>query len=314
MGLPTGATVALTADGVTVLFDVTDGRLPAVLHWGAAAARPGRRAGRRDPHRAHPGDRLEQRRLAAAGGRAARAPRRLAGPARAVRLPGRAVLVARSSGPPRCAWTATAVTGFVTAGAAPARGRRGRRRGRPGAAAGPRAAAQRPAARAGRRSPTPPTTYYGSTSWCWPSRCPPRPTELLDFGGRHNRERIPQRRPLRHRHPPAGEPQGPDRRGQRLRAARRHPGLRLRRRRGLRRAHRVERQPHALRRAGVHRRAGARRRRAAAARGDRAGARRELPQPVGLRRVRRSGWTQVAAPVPPAPARPPRRRCPPTDR
>ena len=47
-------------------------------------------------------------------------------------------------------------------------------------------------------------------------------TELLDFAGRHNLERVPQRAAVPHRHPPAGEPQGPHRRGQRLRAARRH--------------------------------------------------------------------------------------------
>ena len=50
-------------------------------------------------------------------------------------------------------------------------------------------------------------------------------------------------RAVPHRRPPAGEPQGPHRRGQRLRPARRHRGLRLPRRRGLGGAHRLERQP-----------------------------------------------------------------------
>ena len=62
------------------------------------------------------------------------------------------------------------------------------------------------------------------------------------------------------RHPPAGRAQGPDRPRRGDPAAPRRPGLRLRRRRGLGRAHRLERQPHALRRTAVHRRAGDRRR------------------------------------------------------
>ena len=76
-----------------------------------------------------------------------------------------------------------------------------------------------------------------------------RGDELLDFAGRWGRERVPQRSPFRvgihlreNRHGRTG-------RRQRLRAARRHAGLRLRRRAGLRRAHGVERQPRPLRRA-----------------------------------------------------------------
>ena len=80
--------------------------------------------------------------------------------------------------------------------------------------------------------------------WSCRSRCRPTATELLDFAGRHNLERVPQRSAAAHRHARAGEPQGPHRGGQRPPAARRHARLRLRRRRGLGRAHRVERQPH----------------------------------------------------------------------
>ena len=82
----TGAAVALTADGVTVLVDATDGRLPAIAALGSRAARAGRRAGRRAPDGPDPGRRVEQHRRAAAGRRAARAARRLAGPARVCRL------------------------------------------------------------------------------------------------------------------------------------------------------------------------------------------------------------------------------------
>ncbi len=85
-------------------------------------------------------------------------------------------------------------------------------------------------------------------------------SEILDFAGRWGKERVPQRRPLNV--------------GTHLREGRKGrtgadaatvlhlgvPGFALRRRRGLGRAHRLERQPHPLRRTAVHRRAGDRRR------------------------------------------------------
>ena len=115
---------------------------------------------------------------------------------------------------------------------------------------------------------------------------PAEATELLDFGRPAQPGTAPAAAPVRGRHPPAAEPQGPHRRRQRVRAARRHARLRLRRRRDPRRAHRLERQPHPLRGARVHRGAGAGRRRAAAARRDPAAPRRVLPQPVALRVAR----------------------------
>ena len=69
-----------------------------------------------------------------------------------------------------------------------------------------------------------------------------------------------------HRHPLAREPPGPHRRGQCARAARGHTGFRLRQRRHPRRPHRVERQPRPLRGEDLHRRDRARWRRAPAAR------------------------------------------------
>ena len=124
---------------------------------------------------------------------------------------------------------------------------------------------------------------------------PAEATELLDFAGRHNLERVPQRARVHRGTHLRENRKGRTGRGQRLRAARRHARLRFRRRPGVGRAHGVERQPHALRRAGVHRGAGDRRRRAAAARRGAAGRRARATEPVGLRRVRRTGWTRSPA-------------------
>ena len=137
------------------------------------------------------------------------------------------------------AFTTTAVTldGDAVSGFAAVRPGR-RWRSRPptttpaGPAARPRAAAQRPAPRPGRRSPTPRPTCTRSTTWCWRSRCRPRRTNCSTSPGGTTASGC-RSGPARHRHPPAGEPQGPDRRGQRLRAARRHRRVRLRDRRGL---------------------------------------------------------------------------------
>ena len=104
-----------------------------------------------------------------------------------------------------------------------------------------------------------------------------------------------------HRHPLAREPPGPHGRGQCARAARGHTGFRLRQRRHPRRPHGVERQPRPLRGADLHRRDRDRWRRAPAARrgADRHGG--VVLQPVGLLLVRRRARRGRPA-VPPPPA------------
>ena len=289
MAHPTGATVALTASRGDR--PGRRDRRPAAgasLHWGrelpaldaeqaeALADRPG------------PGDRLQQRRRAAAGGRAARAARRLdwAGRACAARAPG-----ARWSPRvhhARCALDGADVSGFVSTGAGRLEVGRGGRRGRPGAAADHGAAAQRAAPLAGRGHQHRPTSDYGLDELVLAYPVPAEADRAARLRRPAQPGAHPAAAPLRASAPTCGRTAraAPARTAPTLLHAG-TPGLRLRRRRGVRRAHGVERQPHALRRAGVHRRAGARRRRAAAARRDPAGARRELPEPVAVRRVRR---------------------------
>ena len=305
------ATVALTAAGVTVLIDGAAGRLPAVVHWGPElsdldAGQAGALVGGSVP--------VVGSNNAALAPRVAVLPEHHTGwtgrpglrgsfagrgwsPAfatRSIALDGEEVAGFASAGPGVVEIVADDDTGrlrlhitieLLPQRAAPVAGvgdqprRRGvhGRRGRavlPGARRGHRAARLR-------RQPQPGT---GAAA-----------------------------RAVPHRHPRAGEPQGPHRRGQRLPAARRHGRLRLPRRRRLGGAHGLERQPRALRRAGLHRRAAHRRRRAAAAGRGAARDRRELPEPVGLRVVRcrpRRG----RPPLPPAPARRASRRCRPSAR
>ena len=304
-GQPTGATVALTAAGVTVLIDATGGRLPAVLHWGHEL--PALDAEQAEAIRTArvPVIGSNNADVAAAGGRAARAPRRLAGPARALRLPGRAVLVAAVHHDLGAGGRRGRSSGFVSDRRRAGGGGRGGRRGRRWSCCSPSSCCPAACCARGPRSPTPPTTTTASTSWCWPTRCRPRPRELLDFGGRHNRERIPQRRPFG-----IGTHLRENRKGRTgadsaylLHAG--TPGLRLRRRRDLRRAHRRGAATTPTTPSGCSPASGCsaaascccpgrscwRRARPTGARGSTA---RTAP-----------GWTQVAAPVPPAPARPP---------
>ena len=87
----------------------------------------------------------------------------------------------------------------------------------------------------------------------------PRP-RLPGAGGRRRAARLrrpvgtrarPAAPPVQRRHPPPGEPQGPHRRGQCVRPARRNAGVRLRTRQRVRHPHRVQRQPRPRRRAGL---------------------------------------------------------------
>ena len=91
------------------------------------------------------------------------------------------------------------------------------------------------------------------TTACWRSRCRRWPGRCWTSAGRWGKERIPQRRPSTSA-PTCGRAAragpAPTRRPCCTSA---RPGFSLRRRRDLGRAHRLERQPHPLRRAAVHR-------------------------------------------------------------
>ena len=199
-----GTAVAMTADGVTVLVDATDGRLPALLHWGRAL--PGLDAEQAEALRTAriPVDRFEQRRRAAAGGAAARAaaPAGWAGPG--CPDPGTGGPGRPASASPRRGWTAPRSTGSWRPPTRLLERGRGGRRGRTGAAAHAASCCPAGCCARGRRSPTSPPTTTASTSWCWPTRCRPRPRELLDFAGRHNRERIAAAPPVRASAPTCG--------------------------------------------------------------------------------------------------------------
>ena len=116
--IPDGDLIVLTADSVGLVLDATGGRLPAIVHWGAALRADDRRAGRRAGQAAVPVIGSNNAGRPAAPGRAAGAPHRVDGPSGA-----RRARAADGSGRPRSAVTAilvdgVPVTGYVTAGAA----------------------------------------------------------------------------------------------------------------------------------------------------------------------------------------------------
>ena len=190
----TGAAVALTADGVTVLVDATEGRLPALLHWGRALPR------------------LDEAQVDAI--RAARVPvigsNNTDVPLRVAVLPelhagwlGRPGLSGSRAGrswSPRFTTTSVRldgaeVSGFVQTGA-----------GRLEVAAVDSEAglelqltlALLPSGLLRSRAAITNTAddAYGLDELVLAYPVPAEAAELLDFGGRHNRERIPQRVPF----------------------------------------------------------------------------------------------------------------------
>ena len=232
---PVHALVNLRAAGVGVLLDLTDGQLPAVMHWGADLG---------------PTNLEEARALVLADVRQVGA-NQVDTPLRTSLLPehwtgwtGRPGLSGSRQGrawSPKFTTVALRVDGeqvdasstgtaFVDPGSAWSRSTRSTRpRGlaltltlelHPSGLLRTRATRDQPG-----RGALP-----GRRPGAGPARCPPSPSELLDFGGRWGKERIPQRRALRIGTAPAGGPQGPDRRRQRRRAARGHARVRLRRR------------------------------------------------------------------------------------
>ena len=286
--------VFLTAAGVSLVLDLSDGRLPSVLHWGAALPAPTDADALALVEAAAPVAAPERGGRPAAGRPAPRALDGLDRPAGAERVAGRRGLVAAVPGdrrgprrharwPSRAGTTSAGAATLTVRAADPAadlalvltvqltpeglvrlRARLTNTAADAYALAGPRAGA------AGAR---------GGPGGA-------RPRRPLGQGAR------PAARPARRRHPPAGGAPGPDRPGRGHAAARRDARLRLRPRRGLGGAHRLERQPHPLRRAPRQRRAGGRRRRAAAAGRGRARRRRVVRDAVGLRLVRRAGSTR----------------------
>jgi hypothetical protein len=259
-----------------------------VLGSGTARARP--RPDRRDRRRGDPAGRVQQPGSAAADRAGSRASHRVHRAPRTARIVRRCGLVAgvhRHHGAGRCGQR---------------RDRRRRRRRAARAAGAHRAVADRTAPGPGRGHQPGRRAVHGGR--------PRARVPGAGRGGRVARLRRPAQpragaaaRPVRLRHPPARESQGPDRLRERVRAARRDGRLRLRLRAGVGRAHRLERQPHALRGTGLHRRAATRRRRVAAARRGAAGDRGDVPKPLGLCRLRR-GPGRGGPALPPAPARP----------
>ena len=269
--MPVNTFVLLRTEGVTAVLDLTDGRLPSIPYWGADLGE------------------LSESEVAAIARSSAfpTASNIVDDPVRLAVLPehwtgwvGRPGLSGSRAGrdwSPKFTSTALRVDGepVVSGRTTPRwsgprgptrRGRRRRRRGRARSARGHRADRRADWSGPGRRSPTRAPTPTSSTTACSPSRCPGSAREILDFAGRWGKERIAAAPPARRRHPPAGGPQGPyrSRSGDVLHVG--APGFGFADGRDLGRAHRLERQPHPLRRAAVHRRAGDRRRRAAAAR------------------------------------------------
>ena len=93
-----GPTVHLSAAGVSVLLEATQGRLPRDGPLGSGAARPRRGVGRRARHRVGADGRAQQRRRADAGRARPRALDRLVRPPRAARLTRRPLVVGEAAG------------------------------------------------------------------------------------------------------------------------------------------------------------------------------------------------------------------------
>jgi alpha-galactosidase len=191
---PVEATVAMTADGVTVLIDVTGARLPAVLHWGSAL--PDLDAAQADALRAA--------RIPVVGSNNADIPLRLAVlPEHHAGWLGRPGLSGSRGGrswSPRFRTTAIRldgadVSGFVATGAARLEA----------AAADDEAGLELlitlellPSGLLRGRAAVTNTVDedYTVDDLVLAYPVPAEAAELLDFGGRHNRERIPQRGPF----------------------------------------------------------------------------------------------------------------------
>ena len=229
--IPDGDLIVLTADGVGLVLDATGGRLPAIVHWGAALGPMTAEQAAALATAAVPVIGSNNVGRPAARRRAARAPHRLAG------RPGLAGSRAGRQWSP--AFTVTAVlvdgepvTGYVTAGAGERGVPRRRRSGRAAARPGRRAAAVRAGARAGRGDQPRRRAATRSTSSRSRSRCPPTPTSCWTSRAGTTRSGCRSAGRSATGAAPAGEPHGPHRRRQRLRPARGPAGLRLRRRAG----------------------------------------------------------------------------------
>ncbi len=81
-----GAILHLTAAGVSVLIDATDGQLPAIVHWGRAVARVHRRRGPDHGGSQYSCHRFQHHRYTTAARTPARAGFRLAGTSRTTRF------------------------------------------------------------------------------------------------------------------------------------------------------------------------------------------------------------------------------------
>jgi alpha-galactosidase len=189
-----GAAVALTADGVTVLVDATDGRLPALLHWGRALPRL-------DEAQV---DAIRTARIPVVGSNTIDVPLRVAvlpelhagwlgRPGISGSRAGRSWSPRFSTGSVRL--DGAEVSGFVQTGA-------GRLE---VAAVDPEAGLELvlaiellPSGLLRSRASITNTADdgYGLDELVLAYPVPAEAGELLDFGGRHNRERIPQRQPF----------------------------------------------------------------------------------------------------------------------
>jgi len=191
---PAEATVALTADGVTVLIDAAAGRLPALLHWGSALPSLDARQA----------ETIRTARIPVIGSNNADVPLRLAVlPEQHAGWLGRPGISGSRGGrawSPRFTTTTVrvdgaAVSGFVSTGAALVE-----------AAAVDTAAGLElllavellPTgllrSRASLTNTADEAYHLDDLVLAYP--VPAEASELLDFGGRHNRERIPQRGPF----------------------------------------------------------------------------------------------------------------------
>jgi alpha-galactosidase len=190
----TGAAVALTADGVTVLVDATGGRLPALLHWGRALPRL-------DDAQV---DAIRTARIPVVGSNTIDVPLRVAVlpelHAGWLGRPGISGSRAGRSWSPRFRTTSVRVDGAEVSGFVQADAGR-----LEVAAVDPEAGLELlltiellPSGLLRSRASITNTADdgYGLDELALAYPVPPEAGELLDFGGRHNRERIPQRQPF----------------------------------------------------------------------------------------------------------------------
>ena len=236
-GMVSDSLICLTADGVSVLLDATDGRLPAIVHWGAALPAM---------------DAEQAAALAAAAvpvigsNNPDVAPRLAVLPEHHTGWTGRPGLAGSRDGRQWSpAFTVTSVllsgdpvTGYVRGGAERVEFRAADEAGLLGLVLVVQlleTGLLRVRASVTNLAAEP----YAVDGLTLALPVPPDADELLDFAGRHNQERVPQRDAVPHRGAPAGEPQRPHGGRQRVRPACGSRGLRLRRRPDPRGAHRV---------------------------------------------------------------------------